>query len=94
MAELTTISARRAAIIPAVQWKVRMEYKRQVAMRCDGADFVIATLPGNEIIFRTKDARALRNLCRQLRWQIAVDTTLSIDDWTEAPLFDPAKPTS
>ena len=68
-----------------------MEYKRQVAMRCDGADFVIATLPGNEIIFRTKDARALRNLCRQLRWQIVVDTTLSIDDWTGPLVFNPAK---
>jgi hypothetical protein len=59
----------------------RMEYRRQVAMRCDGEDFVIAIQPGDEIVFRTKDARALRNLCRRLRWQIAIDTTLSIDDW-------------
>ena len=60
----------------------RMEYRRQVAMRCDGEDFVIAIQPGDEIVFRTKDPRALLNLCRRLRWQIAIDTTLSIDDWT------------
>ena len=59
-----------------------MEYRRQVAMRCDGEEFVIAIQPDDEIVFRTKDARALRNLCRRLRWQIAIDTTLSIDVWT------------
>jgi hypothetical protein len=58
-----------------------MKYKRQVAMKCDGDDFVVALHPEGEVAFRTKDARALRNLCRQLRWQIAIDTTLSIDDW-------------
>jgi hypothetical protein len=59
-----------------------MEYRRQVAMRCDGEDFVIALQPEDDVVFRTKDARALRNLCRRLRWQIAIDTTLSTDDWT------------
>jgi hypothetical protein len=59
-----------------------MEYRRQVAMRCDGEDFVVALLPEDQVVFRTKDARALRNLFRRLRWQISVDTTLSIDDWT------------
>jgi hypothetical protein len=39
----------------------------------------------DEVVFRTKDARALRNLCRRLRWQIAIDTTLSTDDWTWPP---------
>ena len=62
-----------------------MEFRRQVAMRCDGEDFVITLQPENEIVFRTKDARALRNLCRQLRWQITIDTTLSIDDWKWPP---------
>ena len=56
-----------------------MEYRRQVAMRCDGEDFVIALQPEDEVVFRTKDARALRNLCRRLRWQIAIDTTLCFD---------------
>jgi hypothetical protein len=59
-----------------------MEYRRHVAMRCDGEDFVIAIQRDDEIVFRTREARALRNLCRRLRWQIAIDTTLSIDDWT------------
>jgi hypothetical protein len=62
-----------------------MEYRRKVAMRCDGEDFVIALQPEDEVVFRTKDARALRNLCRRLRWQIAIDTTLSTDDWTWPP---------
>jgi hypothetical protein len=65
--------------------KGRMEYRRQVAMRCDGEDFVIALQPEDEVVFRTKDARALRDLCRRLRWQIAIDTTLSTDDWTWPP---------
>ena len=56
-----------------------MEYRRQVALRCDGEDFVVALQPEDEIVFRTKDARALRHVCRLLRWQIAIDTTL---DWT------------
>jgi hypothetical protein len=59
-----------------------MEYRRHVAMRCDGEDFVIAIQRDDEIVFRTREARALRNLCRRLRWQIAIDTTLSIDDRT------------
>jgi hypothetical protein len=62
-----------------------MEYRRQVAMRCDGEDFVISLQPEDEIVFRTKDARALRNLCRRLRWQIAIDTTLTLDGWTWPP---------
>ena len=32
------------------------------------------------VVFRTKDARALRNLCAGFPWQIAIDTTLSTDD--------------
>jgi hypothetical protein len=70
---------------PARMEEGGMEYRRQVAIRCDGEDFVIALQPEDEIVFRTKDARALRNLCRRLRWQIAIDTTLSIEDWTWPP---------
>jgi len=62
-----------------------MEYRRQVAMRCDGEDFVIALQPEDEVVFRTKDARALRNLCRRLLQSIPIDTTLSTDDWTWPP---------
>jgi hypothetical protein len=70
-----------------------MEYRRQVAMRCDGEDFVIALQPEDEVVFRTKDARALRNLCRRLdrrldlaagrrRWR-----TSSCQALVNAPLF-------
>jgi hypothetical protein len=71
-----------------------MEYKRQVAMSIDGEDFVVALLPENEVVFRTKDARALRNLCRRLRWKIAVDTTLSTDNWTWPPNMTPTRANS
>src|SRR5262249_24301119 len=75
-----------AGMLQPRRWKAwDMDYKRQVAMRCDGDDFGIALLPEDEIVFRTKDARAMRNLCRRLRWQITVDTTLSTDDWTWPP---------
>src|SRR5262245_53514246 len=56
-----------------------MEYRQQVAIRCNGEDFVVALQPEDEVVFRTKGARALRNLCR------AIDTTLSTDDWTWPP---------
>jgi hypothetical protein len=69
-----------------------MEYRRQVAMGSDGDDFIVSLLPENEIVFRTKNARALRNLCHQLRWQIAVDTTLSTDDERAWPPTDPYAP--
>lgn len=74
--------------------KASMEYRRQVAMRCDGSDFVIALQPEDEIVFRTKDARALRNLCRRLRWQITIDTTLSIDDFVWPPADGKSEMTS
>jgi hypothetical protein len=57
-----------------------MEYRRQVAMRRDGDDFVIAFEPDGFIIFRNKDADALRKVCRSLRWEIVSDTTLSGDE--------------
>jgi hypothetical protein len=30
-------------------------FERQVAIRCDGEDFLIALLPENEVVFRTMD---------------------------------------
>jgi hypothetical protein len=39
-----------------------MEYRRQVAMGSDGDDFIVSLLPENEIVFRTKNARALKSL--------------------------------
>lgn len=58
-----------------------MEYRRQVAVRRDGNDFVVAVQPEDVIVFRTRDARALRKVCRSLRWEIVSDTTLSTDDF-------------
>jgi hypothetical protein len=57
-----------------------MEYRRQVAMRRDGDDFVVAFEPDGFIIFRNSDADALRKVCRSLRWEIVSDTTLSADE--------------
>jgi hypothetical protein len=56
-----------------------MDYRRQVTMRRDGDDFVVATHTDGLIIFRNEDADALRKLCRSLRWQILSDTTASAD---------------
>ncbi len=52
-----------------------MDYRRQVTMRRDGEDFVIATHTDGLIIFRNNDPDALRKLCRSLRWEIIRDTT-------------------
>ena len=43
--------------------------------------FVVALRAEDVIVFRTRDARALRKVCRSLRWGIVSDTTLSTDDF-------------
>jgi len=71
-----------------------MEYRRQVAMRRDGDDFVVAFEPDGFIIYRNSDADALRKVCRLLRWEIVSDTTLSADElaWSLVPAeSDPAQ---
>jgi hypothetical protein len=73
-----------------------MEYRRQVAMQRDGDDFVIAFEPDGFIIFRNKDADALRKLCRSLRWEIVSDAISSADElaWSLVPAqSDPAETT-
>jgi hypothetical protein len=64
-----------------------MDYRRQVTMRRDGDDFVVATHTDGLIIFRNKDAAALRKLCRSLRWEIVRDMTESDGDgaWPLVP---------
>jgi hypothetical protein len=57
-----------------------MEYRRQVAMRRDGDDFVIAFQPDDIVVFRNKDADALRKVCRSIRWQIVSDKTGEADE--------------
>jgi hypothetical protein len=71
----------------ALAWAgaVAMDYRRQVTMRRDGDDSVVATYADGLIIFRNKDAAALRKLCRSLRWEIVRDTTASDDGRTGAP---------
>ena len=67
-----------------------MDYRRQVTMRPDGDDFVVATHTDGLIIFRNKDADALRKLCRSLRWEIISDTTAPADK--SASTLVPAEP--
>jgi hypothetical protein len=64
-----------------------MDYRRQVTMRRDGDDFVVAFEPDGFIIYRNQDADALRKLCRSLRWEIVSDTTSSAEEnaWSLVP---------
>ena len=64
-----------------------MDYRRQVTMRRDGDDSVVATYADGFIIFRNKDAAPLRKLCRSLRWEIVRDTTACDDGstWSLVP---------
>jgi hypothetical protein len=48
--------------------------RRQVSIRRDGDDFVVAFLPEDFVIFRHHDVGALRTVCRGLRWEILRDT--------------------
>ena len=57
-----------------------MEYRRQVAMRRDGDDFVVALKPDDVIVFRSRNVDALRKVCHSLRWEIVGETTVSSDD--------------
>ena len=66
-----------------------MDYRRQVTMRPDGDDFVVATHTDGLIIFRNKDADALRKLCRSLRWEIIRDATEPTDKSTSLVPSEP-----
>jgi hypothetical protein len=48
--------------------------RRQVSIRRDGDDFVVAFLPEDFVVFRHHDVGALRKVCRGLRWEILRDT--------------------
>lgn len=56
--------------------------RRRVSIRRDGRDFVVASQPGDIIVFRHNKASALRRMCYKLRWEIVSDTV--------ADPFDPA----
>jgi hypothetical protein len=49
---------------------------RRVSIRADGEDFVIVSLAENVVVYRNRDANALRKLCHLLRWEIAIDSSL------------------
>jgi hypothetical protein len=53
---------------------------RLVALRRDEEDFVVAFQPEDVVVFRNRDASALRKVCGFLRWNIISDTSLSADD--------------
>ena len=50
---------------------------RGVSIRRDGEDFVIVSLAEDLVVYRNRDVSALRKLCHSLRWEIAIDSSLS-----------------
>jgi hypothetical protein len=54
--------------------------KRQVCIRRDKVDFVVAFQPDDIVIYRHHNPRALRKLCRQLRWEIVEDVAVEVHD--------------
>jgi hypothetical protein len=55
--------------------------KKQVSIRRDDKDFVVAFQPEDFVIFRNGDANALRRVCRLLRWEVVSDTTPEANDF-------------
>jgi hypothetical protein len=56
--------------------------RRQVAIRRDGEDFVVAIQPEDLIVFRNGSVRALRKACSFLRWEVVSDTVIEPNDPT------------
>ena len=54
--------------------------RRQVVIRRDGEDFVVALQPEDFIVFRNESARALRKACSFLRWEVVSDVALEVND--------------
>ena len=52
--------------------------RRPVSLRRDDEDFVVVV--EDVVMFRNRDAGALRKVCSFLRWKIISDTSLSVDD--------------
>jgi hypothetical protein len=57
-----------------------LPFRRQVSIRRDGKDFVVAFQPENIIAVRNTEANALRKMCHTLRWEIVSDTTPEPND--------------
>ena len=60
--------------------KNTVPFRRQVTIRRDGEDFVVAFHPQNVIAFRHDEASELRRMCHSLRWEIVSDTVPEPDD--------------
>jgi len=60
--------------------KSGVPYRRQVSIRRDGADFVVAFHPDNIVVFRHSIANELRKVCHSLRWEVVNDTVAEPDD--------------
>ena len=56
---------------------VQRKPKRRVSIWRDGEEFVVVSLTEDLVVFRNSEASALQKLCRQLRWEIAVDSSRS-----------------
>jgi hypothetical protein len=54
--------------------------KRAVSLRRDDDEFVVSSWPHDVIIFRNRDAEALRKACRFLHRQIVSDLFVFADD--------------
>jgi hypothetical protein len=54
--------------------------RRQVAIRRDGEDFVIAFQPEGIVVFRHAEATALRKACVLLRWEVIAGTVAEAND--------------
>ena len=60
--------------------RTALPFRRQVSIKRDGADFVVAFEPDDIIVFRHSEANALRRACNSLRWEIVRDTTPDPND--------------
>jgi hypothetical protein len=52
---------------------------RQVAIKRDGKDFVVAYQPEDHVIFRHHDQKALRNVCSKLRWEVLEEKSFPLN---------------
>jgi hypothetical protein len=66
---------------------VHRKPKRRVSIRRHGEDFVVVSLTEGIVIFRNREPGSLRKLCRQLGWEIAVDSCPSGDVAAAADAF-------
>jgi hypothetical protein len=68
------------SLVADVNARPLQQPRRQVAIRRDGEDFVIALQPEDLIVFRNENAGALRRACNFLRWQVVADTDIEPND--------------